>query len=363
MRRKCLAVAAVAAGVALVAGCGGGGGGGGSSRSRTAVFDATTGEAGVAAFGDAMIACSPAATTKAPVSLGKSIAFARSLPRELFAFDTIRNYSGSDTASGDCTYNSIGSVGVSFSHSSGVTTYNFTYDDYCRKDADSGNETIFNGGSKMTQNGTPTNSGPLYKGIDFKTTGSNGINAKTYGPSAPRVGSMFVTPIDTLVREVNIEIGNYSIDFGRPSTWSPYVPVEGFGDPDVDKISNLVITNVDTGDKLKIDDFRAETYNVGADAEVTITDGWVTHSELGTFTVETPSDDPLIVDDSGRVTSGSLVATGKSGATITVQGNGEGNFTVEVVDKDDVVTPLGTELECVYMSRWPSGLLDFSEND
>lgn len=358
MKRKGKAVAAtaLAVGFALVAGCGGGGGGGGG-HTRTTQFSATNAEDGMVFVGDNMIACQDGTFTKRPSGAARELALARTLPRQLFAFGELINWDGSDDTSGDCTDNSPGTVSVSFDHSSGSTSFSFTFTNYCKRDSDKDRETIFNGTASAKQNGTPGAFGPTYKGVDAKTTGT-GVSAATYDTSGvTRVGPA-VGPVGTLVSDLDIDISGYSIDFGKPATWSPDAP--DAADPDVDTIASLSIRNLGTGDVTRIEDVRIESYQQTlTSSNVTVTGGWVSNTQLGTFSVATDPANPLIIDDFGTVEQGTLIATGAKNTTLTLTAND--NLITATVFDGTTETPIATGLECSYISRWPAGLLGFTE--
>lgn len=193
-----------------------------------------------------------------------------------------------------------GALNVEYSHESGVTAYTIGLLDFCMTTAD-GNLTL-NGALDATENGEPSDAGPVISSFVASTNGPLEIT----------------TPTDT----ISLVLDDARTEYGLPAAWTPGVPDADH--PDVSTVKSLTATFGD-GREDFVDNLRVE--RVGTPSEVTVTDGDLGTRGDGYVRIRTPDGDPLIVQ----------ALTPQSGA-LELQGAGDTVLTVRPVGAQMVFT-------------------------
>lgn len=241
---------------------------------------------------------------------------------------------------GDCATNP-GTYGVTRAHASGVTTYTFTFSNYCIVSAGGGTMTI-NGNGTLVDVGTPTASGPL---ISSQTadTDANGITLVRRDSSNAKI-------IDS-----KIVLTGYRRTYGVPLTSTPGEPTQA--KPNTVTVGRLVKTDNITGEVTTVTELSGSYYKTAGATDTrwtaAVTAGRVETGTLGTVDIATAAAEPIVVKAANSATapapqveSGTLVVTGAGGASATVSvGATPNTFTIEV-GGTSLVTGGGAAINC-----------------
>lgn len=224
-----------------------------------------------------------------------------------------------ETDVGDCG----GTVRARSSHSDGVTTIGFTFNNVCI--GVPGVETFtLDGDLTWKEVGTPSDVGPV---IDKVTLDSNLLS--------------LTETVNGTSETTEVAFSNIEYIFGTPGV-IPGDPTEAA--PDLLNVGTLLIKNGDSGAVVKLEDLAASIAgNDLGDTIIEITGGRYFMPTAGYVEIATVEGDPLVINELGALTGGSLVLTGTDGeVTVTPQANG-------MIDIAVNGNPLGTTVNCAEL--------------
>ena len=231
-------------------------------------------------------------------------------------------------ASSGCTA-SPGTVAVDSEHSNGDTAYELTFNAYCFSGAQG--DTIVTGIVNATEDGTPSDHGPVISALDMDT---NELQVN-------------YTDDDGANQTAEITLSGARTQYGKPAAWSPDTPTSD--QPDTTKIGNLKIDVTTTGETHQIKDLTM-TRHGGNSATVEITSGTYRSPQGDVVSLSTPSNEPLQVNvNQGDLTSGTIVMTGanntraeisatNSDRVVAVEVNGSPIKQLDCANADDTIS-------------------------
>lgn len=301
----------------LLSACSGGGSG---NTASLAELSADTVNATVASIGEVVSNCS--AETSSVVSTASVGTETSALVAGILAVSrTVSNntsgvVSAQAEVSGNCSV-APGSVSVSSEHSSGTTAYQLDFNYYCVDGPDG--ETIYNGALAASENGKPSDSGPMVSSLDMEAD-------------------------DLMVQPGGATGNNLLVSMDSKTTYAtPYNAFYGpsaapsSDNPDKTTIKSIVVENETLAETHKIENLELERSGSIASAAVVITGGSYVNPDGERVDISTPEGEPITVN----IVTGSFVAgtidlagSGDSAAEITSSGSRTLSITVnsEAVD-------------------------------
>lgn len=218
--------------------------------------------------------------------------------------------------SGNCTA-APGSVSVSSEHSSGTTAYELDFNYYCVDGPDG--ETIYNGALGATENGKPSDSGPMVTSLDMEAD-------------------------DLMVQPGGATGNNLLVSMDSKTTYAtPYNAFYGPSDtptsdnPDKTTIKSIVVENETLAETHKIENLELDRSGSIASAAVVITGGSYVNPDGERVDISTPEGEPITVNVvTGAFVAGTieLAGSGDTAAEVTASGSRTVSITVnsEAVD-------------------------------
>lgn len=324
----------LAVAIAITA-CGGGGGGGGAAK---AVISEESLENAVGNISETTPYCTPDSSyTQAARSLMSSTAKIADVA------DTVRIASESGPApkatsyiydvSGNCA-TAPGKFVVDYSHSSGTTTTEIDFQDYCVTGSEG--ETYYDGVVKTREIGTSTDSGPRISALEMSTD-----------------GPVVVQPGGEPTIAVTITGGKTT--YGTPATWTPGVPTESAPDrTSITKVTAIETTATETRTHTLSNISLKRTGSL-ENASLEVTAGQYRGPEGKVVDVRTVAGDPARVNvETGEFLSGSIVLVGaenteavitpgSTSRSVSVQVN-DGAVREDAVACDEAEEPVSTLL-------------------
>lgn len=206
-----------------------------------------------------------------------------------------------------------------YSHSGGTTTMLLKWDDYCTTDI-SGNKTTYDGTLSVVDKGTPGTAGP----VTTKLTAG-----------VPALAIVERNSVGTVISSVKIALTGFE-----------YLPDSGASAdpsnlPGSTTLKSLEVKDVLNNRVYKLADVAATTVKSASDTQLSMTgriyQGTTGYTELAT-------DNPILIDPTGNLKSGTISFTGAEGhkALLTVVPGVGQNFSV-AVDADPIP---GVQLNC-----------------
>jgi len=169
-----------------------------------------------------------------------------------------------------------GMVSVDSEHASGVTVYTLEFSDYCI-DGPEG-DTIYDGTVTTSENGTPTDSGPMVSSMDMSA------KALTVQPSGASGDSY------TVGFSSHTEYGTEYNAFYGPSV------TPDADNPDLTTVKSLTAESATDGSVYKINGLDLVRTGSISSASVEITSGSYTNPEGERVDISTPLDEPITVN-------------------------------------------------------------------
>jgi hypothetical protein len=196
------------------------------------------------------------------------------------------------SASGACG----GTLEATSAHESGVTDYVLTMQDFCLQS--DGGDVVLDGVVLATENGRPTDSGPIISSLEVETDG--------------------IVSLDHVDGGLEVEIDGIRVDYGYPETWAPGVPDEK--NPDVTTVKEATVAYVDGDGRVDyLRDLRVERTG-DFPSVLEVVKGQVGTEGEGYVDVQTAEDDPVVFNVSTlQVESGTIELHGAGGTVANIQ--------------------------------------------
>jgi hypothetical protein len=294
-----VAVVAIAATAAVIQSCGGGGSSTTPSGDAT-VIDLTSATKGIAEVSTIIPVCKPGAGLQGapavdPASprapwLGRLVA----LRRDRSLGPAIPPVSLGSTPPADQFGDCGGRITYPvYSHSNGVTTGTFQFDNYCTTDTDTGEKQTSNGRIDFVNTGTPSNSGP----ITTKVTASSpaGVTFVVRSAAGAQLSSQKVTFSDYLY--------NVGVPGGTPTA----------SNPNRLSLGDATLTDQLTGKSYRQSNYSVTAYQSTAGGDNVTISGRSYRSNGEYFSMNTTT--PLVTNSSGDFVSGTMTFTGANAST------------------------------------------------
>ena len=207
-----------------------------------------------------------------------------------------------------------GVVSVTSDHADGTTTYELNFNYYCIDGPDGA--TIYNGIVNATENGTPSDSGPIISSLEMS---ADELAVQPGGASG-----------ETLLVSFDGE-NDYGTEF---NSFTGPAAVPDSENPDVIEVSSIVVENTSRGETHRIDDLSMTRVGSITSASIAITGGSYTDPDGERVDILTEEGAPVTVNIvTGSFTAGTVVLEGASdtrvdisagtGRTVAVAVNGE----------------------------------------
>jgi len=204
-----------------------------------------------------------------------------------------------------------GLVSVSSEHASGTTVYTLEFNDYCI--AGTEGDTIYDGSVESSENGEPSDSGPVVSSLDVT---AKSLMVMPSGASGDQLSVSF---------ESHTEYGTEYISFWGPST------VPDSDNPDVSTISSVVIENTTDGSVHKIDDLDIVRTGSISSASVQITGGSYTNPDGERVDIATPDGEAITINGvTGTFVDGNIELTGAGDTGVVIGASSDRTVTITV---------------------------------
>ena len=221
-----------------------------------------------------------------------------------------------------------GTLNLSDVHANGVTTYTYTFNNFCSVDdsVSPPEQSKVNGTMTAREIGTPSANGPIVSSMEAS---ANQLTLIAKGETT------------------ELTMNKATLTYGVPAAWDP-------GDatatnPDRVRIDQATVRFVNQNRTHKIANFSASTYESGGDNVLNISSGTYTTTTHGYLNLTTGQ--PIIMNENGDWVSGSLNLVGSDGNTVVVTPSSSANGVMNVALNG---TALGASLDC-------SGASDLAE--
>lgn len=286
------AVSAAAA-TALVTACSGSGGGGSSAPLAEITSESVS--AAIAAVPEAVSNCdsvdSSAVTTLSVASESSTaISGVLAVSRQVSSDGTVVT-AMADTI-GSCA-GAPGVVSVDSEHVDGVTVYTMDFNAYCISGPEG--DTIYTGTVTASENGTPTDDGPVISSLDLK---ANDLMVQPSGANGDTLYVSFDSHTD------------YGTEYGYFA--GPQVEPDS-DNPDVVNVGSFKVENETQAETYTIKDLKIERTGSLSSAGITINSGSYVNPEGEKVNLSTPEGEPLSVNGAtGAFTGGTVVLTGSN---------------------------------------------------
>lgn len=209
------------------------------------------------------------------------------------ALSNIRNMSAFqlDEIAGDCG----GTLSIDSEHKSGNTTYSVVFNNFCVYDEETviPQEVIIHGKLKGVEEGTPSPDGPIISGFRANTEGK--------------------LTIQTDDETISISLDDLRVKHGNPSTWEPDPPTAANPDRLTIKQVSIDLKNQKISHTLK--NIEADIHESGDNQIMEIYSGTY---NTGRDYVDVYTTNPVVIDDFGNMTGGTIAIEGDGGDIVTI---------------------------------------------
>jgi hypothetical protein len=198
---------------------------------------------------------------------------------------------------GSCAGNP-GSVSVTSEHGNGDTRYELDFNAYCTTGPEG--DTVISGILVSTEDGTPTDTGPMISALDLSTSNMQIQYENSTGQAQTAV----------------MTISGARTTYGVPATWGSGVPT--IDKPDVTNVNSVKVDIETTGEVHTLNNLRVSRYG-GNTATVSIQGGSYITPTGDYVNISTEDGKPLTIDVSnGEVTAGEVVLSGSNSTTAVI---------------------------------------------
>jgi len=198
---------------------------------------------------------------------------------------------------GSCAGNP-GSVSVTSEHGNGDTRYELDFNAYCTTGPEG--DTVITGTLVSTEDGTPTDAGPMISALDLSTSDLQMQYKDETGQSQTAL----------------VSISGARTSYGVPGIRGSETPT--VDDPDVTTVKTVKVDIETAGEVHTLNDLSVSRYG-NSTATVSIQDGSYVTPTGDSVDISTGEGKPLTIDvSSGEVTAGEVVLSGSNSTTAVI---------------------------------------------